>query len=405
MDYKNKLLSPIKIGTRTCKNRFFVQPLECANSDEEGNPTEDTYKRYESLYKGEFGMIDLESITVTNESRARERQLAIMPHNEKAIANMMRKLKEVNPNVLMVFQLTHSGEISSPDFSRRVTVKPLYGYEGDLLSEEEVDKIMDQIVLSAKIAHNAGADGVDLKFCHGFLGSQILRPYNDRKWKYGGSWANRSRFAFDLIERISNEINDKNFLLGSKLSMWEGFPGGCGSAGPDSPLMDLTESIDLIKGLEQRGASYFVESLGNAESSLAYILAPKTAPYLSYLHFYFSNIIKQNVKPETVVIGSHLSSFRGKENELLAIAPEHSSMFAMGAKCIEEGIMDMIALGRQSFADPHTPLKLREGREDEITYCIQCMKCTELLLSQNPAGCVVNGKDFQERYKQLHKIS
>ncbi len=42
----------------------------------------------------------------------------------------------------------------------------------------------------------------------------------------------------------------------------EGFPGGCGSAGPDSPLMDLTEPLDLAKGLEERGAWYFMASAG-----------------------------------------------------------------------------------------------------------------------------------------------
>lgn len=50
-----------------------------------------------------------------------------------------------------------------------------------MLTEEEVDKIVDDFVLAAKIAHAVGADGIDMKLCHGYLGSQILRPYNDRK--------------------------------------------------------------------------------------------------------------------------------------------------------------------------------------------------------------------------------
>ncbi|MFV0401452.1 MAG: hypothetical protein ACK5LX_12685 [Oscillospiraceae bacterium] len=230
------LLSPIKIGPHTSTNRFFAQPMECVDSDAEGNPTELTYQRYENLYKGEFGFVDLEAITVTNESRARKTQLEIMPRNEKALATFIRRLKEINPNVVIVFQLTHSGEISKSEFSRCVTVKPLPGHPGDLLSEEEVDRIIDEFAVSSKIAQAVGADGIDLKFCHGYLGSQIIRPYNDRKWKYGGSWENRSRFAYDLMERIQKAVNyDKNFIIGSKLSLWEGFPGGCGSAGPDSP--------------------------------------------------------------------------------------------------------------------------------------------------------------------------
>ena len=195
MGYKETLLQPIMIGGLECKNRFFAQPMECVDSDEEGNPTDLTYQRYENLYKGQFGLVDLEAITVTNESRARKTQLEIMPRNEKALEKFIRRLKEVNPDALIVFQLTHSGEISEPEFSRRVCVKPVYGLGGDILTEEEVEHIIDQFALAAKICQNVGADGVDMKLCHGYLGSQIIRPYNDRDWKYGGSWERRSAFA------------------------------------------------------------------------------------------------------------------------------------------------------------------------------------------------------------------
>lgn len=403
MDYKEILLSPIKIGNHECVNRFFAQPMECVDSDSEGNPTEMTYRRYENLYKGNFGFVDLEAITITNESRARKTQLEIMPRNEKALAKFIAHLKSINPKVKIVFQLTHSGEISEPEFSRRVTVKPIYGKGGDLLTEEEVDKIIDQFVLSSKIAHAVGADGIDLKFCHGYLGSQILRPYNDRKWKYGGPWENRSRFAYDLMEKIQKGVNDKDFLIGSKVSVWEGFPGGCGSAGPDSPLMDLTESIDLLKGLEERGASYFVQSLGNVHASMNYMEAVQDEPYLAYLHFYFANMMKKALKPETVVIGSSFSPFRGKKNKLLFVEPGKSSLFTMGARCIQDGMMDMIGLGRQSFADPLTPLKLEEGREDEIKYCTQCMNCEELMIRQQPVGCVPFNKTYSELFKEVRR--
>lgn len=403
MGYKETLLSPVKIGSRECQNRFFAQPMECVDSDAEGNPTEMTLQRYENLFKGKFGLVDLEAITVTNESRARKTQLEIMPRNEKALSKFIRSLKEIDPNIPIVFQLTHSGEISNPEFSRRVTVKPLPGFGGDLLSDEDVDKIIDDFAEASKIVQAVGADGIDLKFCHGYLGSQILRPYNDRKWKYGGSWENRSRFAYDLMERIQRATNDKNFILGSKLSLWEGFPGGCGSAGPESPLMDLTESLDLVRGLEERGACYFVESLGNVHATMNLMEAVQDEPYLSYLHFYFANLLKRHVKPETVVIGSSFSPFRGKKNKLLAVDPEKSSMFAVGARCIEDGMMDMIGLGRQSFADPFTPLKLEEGHEEEIKYCTQCMNCEELMLRQKPVGCVLYNKPYTELFREVRR--
>lgn len=403
MDYKKTLLSPIKIGNRICENRFFAQPMECVDSDAEGNPTDITLERYSKLYDGGFGFVDLEAITVTNESRARKTQLEIMPRNVKALKNFIKQLKEVNPKTLIVFQLTHSGEISESDFSRKVCVKPMYGLGGDILTEEEVDHIMDQFVEASQICEDIGADGIDMKLCHGYLGSQIIRPYNDRDWKYGGSWEKRSQWAYDLMERIQKGVQDKNFLIGSKMSMWEGHPGGFGSAGPESPLMDLSEPLDLIKGLEERGASYFVESLGNVHSAMHYMEATKEEAELAYLHIYFADLMKKTLKPETVVIGSGFTCFRGKKNSLLSVDPEKSSMFAMGARCIDDGMMDMIGLGRQSFADPYTPRKLMEGREDEIHYCTMCMNCEELMIRQQPVGCVTYNKFYTDKFVECRK--
>ncbi|MDD3109954.1 MAG: 2,4-dienoyl-CoA reductase, partial [Eubacteriales bacterium] len=278
------LAQPIQIGTKTAQNRFVINAMECCDSDAQGNPTEKTYERYTNLFTGGAGAVVLEAITVGYENRSREFQLSIEPHNQKPLEQFVAGMRKVNPEPLFIFQLTHSGELSHTAFSRRVCVKPLPGFGGDVLSEEDVDRIIGQFVLSAKIAHDAGADGVDLKFCHGYLGSQILRPYNDRKWKYGGPWENRRRFAFDMIEKVTAAVNDKNFLIGSKVSFWEGFPGGQGSAGPDTAIIDLTEPIDLIKGLEERGASFIIQSAGSPSITLALSQPDKAIPDQVYLH-------------------------------------------------------------------------------------------------------------------------
>ena len=146
-NYKDTLLQPIKIGKRECKNRFFIQAMECADALKNGDPSDLTYDRYANLFRGEAGMITLEAITITDESRGRDDQLSIMPRNVKALTKFVGDLKKLNPDALFVFQLTHSGELSHPDFSRRVTVKPLPGFGGDLITEEDMDRIMDEFVV------------------------------------------------------------------------------------------------------------------------------------------------------------------------------------------------------------------------------------------------------------------
>jgi len=316
MDKRQILLSPIKVGTRTSQNRFFIQPMECNDGDPDGNPTDLTYQRYENLFRGEAGVVTLEAITITDRNRGRTDQLFIMPKNQPALTRFVSRLKEINPNTLFLFQLTHSGELSNPEFSRRLSVRLLPGYEGDIFTEEEFEKIMDDFVLASKIAYDSGADGIDMKFCHGYLGSQILRPYNTRKWKYGGPWENRRQFAFDLYERIRKAVPDQNFLIGSKISVWEGFPGGMGTAGPDTPVIDLTEIIDLVQGLEARGAQYFVQSAGSPSITISLTQCDKERPYFAYLHQYFAKVLRDNLKKETVVVGSNYSVFGKGKNKL-----------------------------------------------------------------------------------------
>jgi len=220
---------------------------------------------------------------------------------------------------------------------------------------------MEDFVLAARIAYDSGADGIDMKFCHGYLGSQILRPYNTRKWKYGGPWENRRQFAYDLYERIQKVIPDKNFLIGSKLSVWEGFPGGMGTAGPDTPVIDLTEVIDLVQGLEERGAQYFVQSAGSPSITISLTQCDKERPYFAYLHQYFAKVLRDNLKKDTVVVGSNYSVFGKGKNKLQAATIKDKSLLTFGAQNIEKGYVDMIALGRQSLADPLLPKEIPRG--------------------------------------------
>ncbi|MEJ2601433.1 MAG: hypothetical protein P8Z00_24115 [Anaerolineales bacterium] len=396
MDKREILLSPIKIGTHTCENRFFSQPMECCDADPEGNPTDLTYRRYENLFRGEAGMVSLEAITITDKNRGRLNQLFIMPQNLPALTKFVERLREVNPKTIFIFQLTHSGELSNPEFSKRLSVKPLPGFKADVFTEDEFEKIMDDFVLAAKITYDAGADGIDMKFCHGYLGSQILRPYNTRKWKYGGKWENRRQFALDLYERIRKAVPDENFLIGSKISVWEGFPGGFGTAGPDTPVIDLAEPIDLIQKLEERGAQYFIQSAGSPSITISLTQADRDHPYFAYLHQYFAKVFRENLKKETVVIGSNYSVFGKGKNKLEAVNPEDAALLAYGAQNIARGYTDMIGLGRQSLADPLLPRKLREGREEDINFCTTCDNCLELLIQQQPIGCCTYNKYYTD---------
>ena len=400
---KNPLFREIRIGTRTSVNRIALNAMECNDADKDGNPSDLTYKRYNRAFEGNAGVIFMEAISVIEEARGRLNQLIGAPRNQPALKKFIAEMKSVNPKPLLFIQLTHSGELSEPQFSRRVCVKPLPGFGGDLLTEEEAEEIIDRFVLAAEVAYDSGADGIDIKLCHGYLGSQFLRPYNDRKWKYGGSWENRTRFAYEIYERTRKRINDPNFILGSKISAWEGFPGGFGTAGPDTPVLDLTEPIDLVKGLEDRGASYILQSAGSPSVTLALTQPDRRIPDYAYLHMSFQKRIKEAVKPETIVIGSAYSVFRNGKNKFLAVNRDESSLVYWANKNIRDGICDMIAIGRQSLADSLLPAKLEKGKPEEINWCTACDNCVEFLVRQQPVGCATYDKEYTSALQAIRK--
>ncbi len=399
-----ELSKPIKIGNKTAQNRFFINAMECTDADSEGNPSEKTYRRYRRLFEGGAGVVLLEAISVQDEYVSRKNQLSILPRNKEALTEFVSEMKKINPDTVFLFQLTHSGEISHPGFSKRCTPRHLPGYEdAELLSEDDVKEIIQQFARAAKIAYEAGVDGVDLKLCHGYLGSQMLRPYNDRDWAYGGSWEDRSRFAYELIDTVRETVDDPDFILGSKVSACEFFPGGQGTAGPDTGIIDLTETLDLIKGLEERGADFILQSAGSPSHTLAKSQPDRRIPDDVYIHHTFQQRMKEVLSSDTVLIGSAYSVLRDGKNELQAVKEEESSLKYWGNKNIRDGVTDMIAIGRQSFADPYLPSKIINGNESDVNWCTACDNCIEFLIRQQPVGCATYEKEYIEALQEIRK--
>lgn len=178
------------------------------------------------------------------------------------------------------------------------------------------------------------------------LAAQLLRPYNDRDWKYGGSWENRSRFAFETCERIRRAVPDPKFLIGARVSMYEEMPGGQGHAGADSFCYDLSESIALLQGLEARGCSYFGETIGNASVYWENMAPSPSCSTNVYQHLTMAKTMKEVVQPQTVIIGAGMSVLGdGTHNQLRGVQPERTSLLHVAEDALQNGVMDMVGLG------------------------------------------------------------
>ena len=79
------------------------------------------------------------------------------------------------------------------------------------------------------------------------IGNEFLQPANNREGRYGGSFENRTRFFREVIEGIKQQVDDDDFLLGIRISAYEGVQGGFGTAGPGEIAEDLSEPVAFVK--------------------------------------------------------------------------------------------------------------------------------------------------------------
>ena len=396
------LSSPLQIGKKIAANRIVIQPMECNDGDAQGNPTKLTFERYRNLAEGGAGIIIVESLTLSYESRARKNQLKISEETAKGLERLVREMREVNPKPLILFQVNHSGRISGAAFSKVVSLYPTGDSNVHLLADKEIEEIKDRFAQASLIAKQVGADGVDFKHCHGYLCGEMLRPANTRPDPYGGSFENRTRFFRDTTEKIKKAIGKENFLLGVRYSFFEGIPGGFGTAGPEEVAEDLFEPLRFARMVEEMGMDFINVSAGIPAMTPEIVRPTKSFPEGVYRHFGWAKAVKRLVR--IPVIGSGYSYLRDGKNDLKNPDPSKKSFLYWAEKNLKDGSVDLVGIGRQSLADPLFAKKILSGNIDQINFCTACGGCSILLKSQEEVGCTLYNKYYREVLRKVKKV-
>jgi 2,4-dienoyl-CoA reductase-like NADH-dependent reductase (Old Yellow Enzyme family) len=380
----NILLTPLKLKDKTIPNRFTAQAME-GNDAINGIPSERTIERYRNLAKGAWGMVIVEAVSAVETSIARKNALIINRKNLDAFKSFVDIFKKENPDALLIFQVTHSGQQSGP-FSERVAVEP-NAKDCRYLSTDEMEKIKDAFVQACLLSQEAGADGVDFKMCHGYMGSEILRPRNTRPDKWGGSFENRIRFLKEGVVALKDGLKTKDFIIGSRLSFYEGIRGGCGTSGPDEIVEDLSEMLAVVKTMDALNMDYVNVSAGVPALTNAITRPTQPSAHLAYHQLRYTKTVKDLIEKEKLnlkAIGSAYSTYK-----------EASLDFA--AEMLSKNYADLCGFGRQTFADPLLPKKYAAG--EKINWCILCSGCSKLMANQINDGCII----YNDYYKELMK--
>lgn len=372
LDANSILLSSLKIGNRTAQNRFVAQPME-GNDGENGAVSERAIKRYTQLAEGKWGVIVIEALAVKSDALARKNQMVINREHLPGFKKLVSEMKKADPNALILFQITHSGRKSGKDFSQPTALYDPAPHE-HLLTTEEIDEIQRLFVEATLLAEEAGADGVDFKMCHGYFGCELLRPANQRDDKWGGSFQNRTRFLSESVKELKNRLKNKDFILGSRISYWEGIKGGCGTKSADDAVEDLNEMDEVIRLMVNLGLDYVNVSAG-IPGVTSEITRPTATSKWFYLHqFRYARRAKALVGDAMKVFGSAYSVLK---EEALPLAEEN----------LQNGDTDFIGWGRQTLADPLFPKRLALG--EQVDYCKLCSGCSKLMVKQEKVKCII----------------
>ena len=393
------LSKSLKIGNKTAANRFVVLPNESNDGLDSGAPSERSVGRYKRYVEGRAGIVFSESTLAHIGGRARIHQLYLGDETVDGFARMIDELRKVNPDVIYIIQIDHCGSLADPDFSDPIAIYPRKDDPARLLTDDEIQLFRDRFIHAAMLAHKAGADGVEIKHAHGFFGNEFLQPANTREGRYGGSFENRTRFFSEIVEGITQQVDPNEFLLGVRISTYEGVPGGFGTAGPGEITEDLSEPIAFAKLAQEAGLHLISSSAGHADGNLEILIPTEDSTDAVFQHFGWTRSIKQAI--DISVIGAGYSYLRDGRNKLPGDDPAEKSFVYWAEKNIKENSVDLVGIARQAIADPLTPRKILNGDLKSVNWCNSCMDCGMLMGNQLAAGCTIYDRYYRELMKKL----
>lgn len=353
------LFSALKIKSLALPNRFVLPAMQRGWSVD-GVPTARLADYYVERVEGGAGLIISESVAVDHTSATQHPIFSWLTDRTVAgWADCIGKVHGAGGRILL--QLWHEGSIRKEGGEGPLSTYPTLSPSGLIARDkpsgraataEELVSIRDAFARSAKLAQQAGADGVEVHAAHGYLLDQFLWPVTNRREDgYGGDdIRDRVRFPAEVVGAI-REACGPDFIISLRFSQWKEADFGASIAeNPDELeiMLDALRSagVDLFHVSTRR----FWQAEWPTISDLG--LAAWTRQ-LSDLPV----ITVGSVGLSTDVMESVLG------NEAEGRLQESIAALETG---LSKGYFDLVSVGRSQIADPQWVNKVRDGRFDEI---------------------------------------
>ncbi len=352
------------IGMIELKNRMIRSATWEGMCDPDGRPTQKLIDYYRVLTKGGIGLIITGYAYVRPDGQQMPGKMGIYNDDfEKEYKAMTQAVHDAGGKIAI--QIVHAGGQANPKFTGRPPVAPssvqtpFFSEIPQELSILEIEDISDAFMKAAKRAKDWGFDAVQIHGAHGYLVNQFLSPLsNQRSDAYGGNLENRSRFLFDVYDKIRSAVGT-DYPVFIKLNGSDHLQGG----------LTPEDALQVAQQLSTAGINAIEVSSGTAASgekgpARENIDSSEKEAY----NLDLAMAIKEKVSCPVISVGGFRS-------------------LAKAQTAINENNMDFISLSRPLIREPDLPQKWESGKSDTAT-CISCNKCFMPGLSKGGIYCV-----------------
>ena len=263
-------------------------------------------------------------------------------------------------------QILHGGRYSYHPLqvSASKIKSPINPFTPRALSLRGVERTIRDFAGCAKLAQDAGYDGVEIMGSEGYLINQFVAARtNTRTDEWGGSAEKRMRFPIEIVRRTRSAVG-ANFIIIYRLSMLD--------------LVDDAQSweeiVQLAKAVEAAGATIINTGIGWHEARIPTIVT--SVPRGAFV------AVTRKLKGEV---------------KLPLITTNRINMPAVAEQILASGAADMVSMARPLLADADWVNKARAGKADRINTCIACNQaCLDHVFENKHASCLVNPRACHE---------
>jgi 2,4-dienoyl-CoA reductase (NADPH2) len=271
----------------------------------------------------------------------------------------------------IALQILHAGRYGYQPFCvapSRIQ-SPISPFTPRELSARGIERQIRAFVRCAKLAREAGYDGVEVMGSEGYFINQFLVTHtNQRTDEWGGAYENRMRLAVEIVRRTREAVGP-DFIIIYRLSMIDLIPDGSSWA----------EAVQLAKAIAAAGATLINTGIGWHEARVPTIATSVPRGAFGW--------VTQKMRKE----------LRASGITIPLITSNRINMPEVAEQLLADDCADMVSLARPLLADAEFVNKAARNRSQEINTCIACNQaCLDHTFKSQLASCLVNPRAGHE---------